>query len=149
MNHHTYLRAYMAGVAFPAAFFLVGVIIFFIFRAIWGAPGLMERVIVFPVAVIPNVFGLWNMLFQKLHAHWSVPIGLHGAALPFFLAPIGAAFGISFGFLELTSSGLLYFGIINIPYSYLAIAPFIAITVYYLIWKYVVGWLNRILGLAY
>jgi hypothetical protein len=149
MNQHTYLRAYMAGIAFPTAFFLVGVIIFSISHALGAVPVLMERVIVFPVAVIPNAFGLWNMLFQKLHGRWRVPIGLHGAALPFLLAPIGAVFAISFGFLELTSRGLVYFGIIHIPYWYLAFAPLIGITVYYLIWKYVVGFFNRVLGLAY
>jgi len=149
MNQHPYLRAYMAGIALPTAFLLVGLTVFCIARFVLNVSAPIERVIVFPMAVIPNVFGAWNMLFVKLHQHWRVPIGLHGAALPFFLAPIGATFAISMGFLRLTERGLLYFEIVRVPYGYLIFAPFIGIAVYYLIWKYVVGFLNRLVGIAY
>jgi hypothetical protein len=145
MNQHPYLRAYMAGITLPTALLLVGLTMFCIVRFAFHVPAPIEKLIIFPMAVVPNVFGLWNMLFVKLHQHWRVPIGLHGALLPFFLAPIGAVFVISFGFLKLTQTGLVYFGILRIPYWYLFFAPFIAIAVYYLIWKYVVGSLNRLL----
>ena len=149
MNQHPYLRAYMAGIAVPTALLLVGLTVFCIYRFGMGVLVPVERAIIFPMAVVPNVFGAWNMLFLKLHQHWRVPIGLHGAALPLFLGPIGGVFAISLGFLEVTHRGLVYFGAFTIPYWYVAIAPFIALTVYYLLWKYIVGFLNRVLGIAY
>lgn len=149
MNQHPYLRAYMAGIAFPTAFLLIGLTIFCILRFGLKVPAPIEQLIVFPMAVVPNVFGAWNMLFLKLHEHWRVPIGLHGAALPFFLGPIGVTFAISFGFLQFTERGLVYFGILRIPHWYLALAPFLAIAGYYLIWKYIVGFLNKLLGVPY
>src|SRR5215813_2086571 len=137
----------MAGIAFPTAFLLIGLTIFCILRFGLKVPAPIEQLIVFPMAVVPNVFGAWNMLFLKLHEHWRVPIGLHGAALPFFLGPIGATFAIAVGFLRITERGLQYFGIFTIPYWYLPLAPFLAIAAYYLIWKYIVGSLNKLLGI--
>lgn len=150
MNQHPYLRAYMAGIALPTVLLLVVLTIVCIWRFGMMAPAPVERVIIFPMAVVPNIFGLWNMLFLKLHQHWRVPIGLHGALLPFLLAPCGFAFATAFGFLELAPHGLSYFGgLIYIPYRVLIFAPFIGITAYYLAWKYIVGFLNRVLGIAY
>jgi len=146
MNQHPYLRAYMAGIAFPTAFLLVGLTIFCIVRFVYRVPAPIEQLIIFPMAVVPNVFGAWNMLFVKLHQQWRIPIGLHGAALPLFLAPIGAVFAIAMGFVRLSGGGLNYFGVLQVPYGYLIFAPFIGIAVYYLIWKYAVGFFNRILG---
>lgn len=148
MNRHPYLRAYMAGVAFPTAFLLIGLTLFCIGRFVLNVPAPIERVIAFPMAMIPNIFGAWNMLFVKLHQHWGVSIGLHGAALPFFLGPIGITFGISMGVLRLTGGDLIYFGIIRIPYWYLILAPFLIVAIYYLIWKYIVGFLNGLLGIS-
>lgn len=148
MNQHPYLRAYMAGIALPTAFLLVGLFIFCIAHFGYNVSAPIEKLIIFPMAVVPNVFGLWNMLFVKLHRHWRVPIGLHGAVLPFFLAPIGATLAISLGFLKLTQHGLTYFGIFTLPYWYVYLAPFLGIAVYYLAWKYVVGYLNQLLGIA-
>ena len=150
MNQHPYLRAYMAGIAFPTAFLLmIWLTGYCIARFAFKISAPIEQLLVFPMAVVPNVFGAWNMLFLKLHQRWRVPIGLHGAALPLFLGPIGAVFVISMGFLTVTERGLIYFGIFRIPYWYLFIAPFVIIAVYYLIWKYIVGSLNKLLGIAY
>ncbi|HEY6249365.1 MAG TPA: hypothetical protein VI685_05360 [Candidatus Angelobacter sp.] len=147
MNQHPYLRAYMAGIVFPTAFLLLGLTIFCIVRFACRVPAPIEQLIIFPMAVIPNVFGAWNMLFLKLHHQWRVPIGLHGAALPLFLGPIGAVFAIAMGFVKMADGRLTYFGVLRVPYWYLVFIPFIGIAVYYLIWKYVVGFFNRVLGL--
>jgi len=149
VNQHPYLRAYMAGIVFPSAFMLVVLTAFCIVRFGLKEPAPIEQIIVFPMAILPNAFGAWNMLFLKLHQHWRVPIALHGAALPLFLGPIGATFAIAMGFIRITERGLDYFGIFTIPYWYLPLAPFIAIAAYYLIWKYVVGSLNKLLGIPY
>lgn len=138
MNRNSYLRAYMAGVTFPTAFLLI----LFCVSQFVHAPDVMQRALMFPLALIPNAFGLWNMLFVKLQPRWKHPIGLHGAALPFFIAPLFFVIAVTKDFVSLENGGLIYFHMIRIPYGYLAFAPFIAIAAYYLLWKYAVGYLN-------
>lgn len=144
MVRNPYLRAYMAGITLPTVFLLV---LFSLEQLVFHGPVAMERAMTFPLAFAPNAFGLWNMLFLKLHPHWRHPIGLHGAALPFVIAPVGFVFAISHGFVRIADGALIYFDMIRIPYWHLAFAPFIAITTYYLIWKYVVGYLNSVVEL--
>ena len=142
--NHPYLRAYMAGITAPTVFLLVLFCLVQIFRS--AAPQL-EWAIVFPLVIVPNAFGFWNMLYAGLQPRWHHPIGLHGAALPFLIAPIIYGFGMAHGLVEMGDHAVRYFGFITVPYWYLIFAPFIAITAYYLIWKYVVGFLNRVLEL--
>src|ERR1700675_2181165 len=89
MNQHIYLRAYMAGIVVPTIFLLVGATVFAIARYVYNFPVPVERVIVFPMAVVPNAWGLWNVLFVAWRSRLQMPIGLHGALLPFLLAPLG------------------------------------------------------------
>jgi hypothetical protein len=144
MNRNPYLKAYMAGITLPTAFLLV---LFSLNQLVFHAPAEVDRAVAFPLAFVPSIFGLWNMLFLKLQPHWHHPIGLHGAVLPFVIAPVGFVFAISHGFLKITDGALVYFGLIRIPYWYLGFVPFIGITAYYLIWKYAVGYLNSVLDL--
>ena len=65
MNRNIYLRAYMAGIAFPTAFLLI---LFCLSQFAFHAPDIMQRALMFPLALIPNAFGLWNVLFVKLPA---------------------------------------------------------------------------------
>jgi hypothetical protein len=146
MNQHPYLRAYMAGIVAPTLFLLVGLTVFCIARFVYNVPAPIERLIVFPMAVIPNAFGLWNMLYLRLR-HWQTPIGMHGALLPFFLAPTGFVLATLMGFLKLSNTGFVYFEIIRVPYWFLAVALPATLALYYLIWKYVVGALNRVVDL--
>jgi len=147
MNRHVYLRAYMAGVVVPTVLLLVGFSAFVVARFVYNVPAPVERVLIFPLAIIPNAFGLWNMLYVALRPRWGVTIGLHGAALPFILAPIGVALASSLGFLRLTSQGITWFDIVHIPTWLVCIIPFFGIAAYYLIWKYAVGFLNRVQGI--
>src|SRR5438270_7217516 len=89
MSQHIYLRAYMAGIVVPTIFLLVVATVFTIARYIYNVPVPVERVIVFPMAVVPNAWGLWNVLFVALRSRLQLPIGLHGALLPILLAPLG------------------------------------------------------------
>ncbi len=152
MNHHPYLRAYMAGIVAPTVGLLVALTILCVARFVYNVPAPIERLIIFPMAVVPNIFGLWNMLYVKLRSYWPEPIGLHGALLPLLLAPIGFVLARSLGFLQLTSHGfdkkLVYFGIVHISYGYAALVPFFMVAVYYLIWKYIVGFLNELQGIG-
>lgn len=147
MNQHPYLRAYMAGIAVPTALLLVSLTVFCFARFVFNVP-LPIDVIVVPLMIVPNAFGLWNIVYVKLHPRWQTPIGLHGALLPFFLGPIGFAMATALGFVRATEHGLLAFDIVRVPYWWMAVGPFIAIAAYYLLWKYGVGFLNRLLGIA-
>lgn len=148
MNQHPYLRAYMAGIAAPTAFLLVALTIACVARFVFHVPVPVERVIVVPLMVVPNAFGLWNMLYLKLRPLWKTPIGLHGALLPFFLGPIGFVLAVGLGFVRATEHGLIAFDLIQVPSWGLVVAPFFAIAVYYLVWKYLVGFLNRVVEIA-
>jgi hypothetical protein len=147
MNRHLYLRAYMAGVVVPTVLLLVGVSVFIVARLMFHDLAPLERVLIFPLIIVPNAFGLWNMLYVVQRPRWHVPIGLHGAVLPFILAPIGFTIATSLGFLQITGARLTWFDIVSVPTWFLGIAPFIAFTAYYLIWKYLVGFLNRVQGI--
>jgi hypothetical protein len=137
MNQHPYLRAYMAGVVVPTIFLLVGATVFTIARYVYHFPVPVERVIVFPMAVVPNVWGLWNVLFVAWRSRLQIPIGLHGALLPFLLAPLGFVL-----------ASVLNFSIPGFATHIFPIAAPLGLIVYYLAWKYLVGSLNRIVNLA-
>jgi hypothetical protein len=148
MSTHRYARAYMAGVAVPTRFLLVILTGFVFLRLILRIPVPLEKIIVFPMAVVPNVFGLWNMLYVKLQESRQVSIGDFGALLPFVLAPIGGAVACSLGFLTATSSGLEYFGTVRANDGLLAAGFGVVIVIYCLSWKYLVNFFNGVVGIA-
>ena len=132
MNRHPYLRAYMAGSVLPTMFLLVAMVAFTMVRYVYNVPIPIERVIVFPMALIPNLWGLWNMLYVWLRQHRNIPIGLHGALLVLLIVPIGFSVAKLLGF--------------SLPFRYLAVlGPAAALAAYYLLWKYVVNFLNELL----
>ena len=135
MKTHPYLRAYMAGIAVPTPFLLVAVTGFTIGRSIFGLPVALEHVIIFPMAVVPNLWGVWNMLRLAVGAGDRWPIGVHGAVLPLLLIPLGLLLARLFA-IDIITPGRL-----------VAFAPF-GILVYYLAWKYLVGYFNAVLGIA-
>ncbi len=148
MNTHPYVRAYMAGVVVPAMFLLVILSGFIVLRLILQVPVPIERVIVFPMAVVPTLWGLWNMLYVRLRQGRQFSIGLHGAVLPFVLAPLGGALASSLGILSATSTGLVYFDTVPVNYWWLAGGFCLALGIYYLAWKYVVNFFNGVVGIA-
>jgi|SRR5208283_2288275 len=137
MNKHPYLRAYLAGIAVPTVFLLVPITVYTIGRYVYHDPTPIERVIVFPMAVVPNAWGLWNVLYRAFLAPRHAPLGLFGCALPLLLFP--------FGYLI---ARLLRFAI---PHEVFHAAPFaipVALIIYYFVWKHIVGFLNAELGVA-
>ncbi len=148
MKSHPYLRAYMAGVVVPSVGLLAAMTIFCVTRLIYQISIPIERVIVFPLALVPNLFGVWNMLFVWLHPRRHLPIGFHGALLPFVLVPIAFTIAKSLGFLEVTPRGFVLFQAITIHYSFVATVFLCTLIIYYLIWKHVVAFLNELLGIA-
>jgi hypothetical protein len=148
MNSHPYVRAYMAGVAVPTMFLLVILSGFVVLRLILQVPVPIERIIVFPMAVVPNLFGLWNMLYVRRRVHGQVSIGAHGALLPFIMAPLGGALACSLGFLSLGPNGIVKFDVIHVNYGLLAVVFCLAVGIYYLVWKYLVNFFNGVVGIA-
>jgi len=133
MHQHKYLRAYMAGIVAPTLFLLIALTAFIVARLIYRISIPIERMIVFPMALIPNLWGLWNMLYVRLRGSRPLPIGFHGALLVILVVPSGFALGRMLNF-ELPPVAI--FG-----------AP-AALIAYYLLWKYLVNFLNELLGIA-
>jgi hypothetical protein len=148
MNTHPFLRAYMAGTAVPTMMLLVVLSGFLIARYTFHIPIPIERAIVFPMALVPNIFGAWNMFYLWLRPRRHLPIGFHGAILPFILAPTGFLLATHSDFLAATSAGLVWFHEVVVPYAVLAFIFSIALIAYYLVWKYLVGFFNEVLGIA-
>jgi len=148
MNTHPYLRAYMAGITVPTFVLLIALAAFVTVRFVFYVPLPIERVLVFPMALVPTLFGVWNIFYVWLRPRRHLPIGFHGALLPFLLAPLGALLGRCLGILSFEPSGLLYFQQVTLPYPFLPGGFACALIGYYLVWKYVVDFFNRVLGIA-
>ncbi len=137
MNQHTYLRAYMAGIVVPTIVLVLGVTAFCIAKSVYNFPAPLERLMIFPMAVVPNLWGLWNMLFITSHSRTHLPLGFHGALLPFILGPLGILLTRTLDF-QLP---------IFTPHIFPILAV-VALIAYYLAWKYIVGFLNRVVSLS-
>ena len=137
MKTHPYLRAYMAGIVVPTLFLLVPMTLFSVARYVHNTPIPIERIIVFPMAIVPNLWGAWNMLYLWLHSRPRLPLGLHGAVLPFLLAP--TAFLVAHALDFVIPSFVAQAFPIGFP---------IALIVYYLVWKHLVSFFNELLGIA-
>jgi hypothetical protein len=133
MIKHPYLRAYLAGIAVPTVFLLVVMTVYTLFRSSHDLSVPIERIIVFPMAGVPNIWGLWNVWYVAAFARRNLSLGLYGAILPLILGPLGYVV-----------ARLLDFPLPGIVYP---IFPF-ALIIYYLAWKHLVGFLNRELGVV-
>jgi hypothetical protein len=137
MNNHPYFRAYLAGIAVPTPMMLGGLTAYVIARYVFNVPIPIERAIAFPLAVVPNAWGLWNVAYLALHDRWHLPIGAHGALLPLLLIPAGYCLAKLLGIDVITQNA-----------AWLWIAFPMALTIYYLAWKYLVNFCNHVLGVA-
>jgi hypothetical protein len=144
MKPHPLIRAYMAGVVLPSIFMLLSMGIYAWHRFYLEVPsqfvvGLpaapLARALVFPIAVIPNVWGLWNVVHAAMRPTARLPIGAHGALLPLILIPIGV-----------TLAGA--FDVFHIQFWYAAPVIPLGMAFYYLVWKYAVSFLNAEVGIA-
>jgi hypothetical protein len=147
MNSHPYLRAFLAGAFVPTLILPLILTVFIVVRLVLQFPVPIERALVFPMALVPSVFGLWNMFWLASHARTNLPIGLHGALLPLLIAPLGGVVGSCLGVFAFGSSGIILQAF-HIPYAFIAFGFMCALAVYYLLWKYIVGFVNHTLGIA-
>jgi hypothetical protein len=147
MNTHPYLRAYLAGIFLPT-FVLPLLLTFVVLRLIYQVPIPVEQALIFPMAGVPLLWGLWNMLWLWSSPRTHAPIGLHGAVLPLLLMPMGALLATHLGLLEIGAHGVTWFHACEVPYAFIAPLFLAALAGYYLVWKYIVGFINRVLGIA-
>lgn len=148
MNTHPYLRAFLAGAFVPTLVLPVLLTGFIIARLILQVPFPFERGLVFPMALVPSLWALWNMLWLGSRERTRMPIGVHGALLPLLLLPCGTVLATSLGIVSLEANGVSWFHAFHIPYAVIAFFFVGALAGYYLAWKYVVGFLNRTLEIA-
>ena len=131
---HPYLRAYLSGIALPTM-----VIPFVILTLSIAGPTShdfhIEDVVIFPIGLVPNAWGLWNMLFVWVQRRREIPVGVHGALLAVVIAPLAYSVQLALGKVIWTT-------------ELFAIGFPISIVVYYLAWKLVVGRLNNLLGVG-
>ena len=137
MSKHAYLRAYMAGITVPSAAMILALTGFCIVRLGLQFQVPIERALVFPMALVPNLWGVWNMLYVAVSRHRAVPIGIFGALVPLIIGP----------------AGLAVVRILSVPVPHFVMNAFplglaLVIVGYYLMWKYVVGFFNRLLEIA-
>lgn len=137
MDLRYYLRAYLAGIAIPTVFLLVFVTGFTLARHLWQIPGPAERVIIFPMAILPNLWGVWNVLLAGARRRRPVSSGLFGATLPLVVVPI-AYLGTRVADVEFPALLMRVF-----PVAFVTL-----VAVYYLLWKYVVPLLNDLVGVT-
>ena len=95
----------------------------------------LDRALLFPMAVVPNVWGIWNMLYLRYRERLPLSLGVHGSLLVPLLIPGGIALA---GF----------FDSFTIQWQFaLPMFP-IGMALYYLAWKYLVAFLNAEVGIA-
>lgn len=139
MKPHPYLRAYMAGVAVPSVFLLFIFAASCVVRFGYNPAFPVERIIMFPVALVPAIWGAWNMVYLALRAHHGprYSLGLHGAVVPLVLVPSALQIMRALDFPPA----------LDAPRFALIVVPLLML-VYYLVWKYFVAFLNEVLGIA-
>ena|SRR5579862_5554427 len=134
MRTHPYLRAYMAGVLLPSWVLLLVLVIFLLSHFSQRVPAGLEGAIIFPMAIVPNLWGLWNALYLALGMRGRLSLGAFGALLPLILVPAGLAIlsALNLSLYTARQAAML------LP---------IAMVIYYLAWKYAVAFFNRIVEL--
>ena len=148
MKSHPYLRAYMAGTTVPNVVIVMLVTVVSIARFVWKLPYPIEQIVIFPIAAAPNLFGIWNIVYVALRPERRLPIGVHGALLPFIIGPFVLTMGTLLGLVSFTSNEMVWFDSVRLPYAIGVTFIPIAVAAYYLIWKHIVGFLNAVLGVA-
>lgn len=144
MRAHPYVRAYMAGIVVPTLFLLVVVAVDAYHKYYFEvsnqfviplASRPLDRALLFPMAVVPNMWGLWNVLYLRFRSHLHVSLGVYGALLVVLLVPGGIALARLFDAFAIQWQ----FALPMFP---------VGMILYYMAWKYVVGFLNQEVGIA-
>ena len=125
----------MAGVLLPTWFLFGLLTLFVVGRFVVHTPFPVERMIPFPMAVVPNLWGLWNLIYLAPAVRRRMTLGAWGALLPVILIPSGLLLARAFEVVLLT------------PAQAAMALPLVA-GVYYLLWKHIVGFFNAVAGVS-
>lgn len=136
MTRHPNLRAYLAGVFVPTLVLPFLMIVYVVARYVCNVPIPIERIIIFPLAAVPNIWGLWNLLYMSAFSR-RISLGLFGAILPLVLIPLGYVI-----------TRLINFPVPHFIWSALPVLIPVAMVLYYLVWKHIIGFLNSELSAA-
>src|ERR1051325_6125225 len=123
MRSHPYLRAYMAGGLLPTWVLLVILAAYLIADTGGHVPAGLERAIVFPMAVVPNTWGLWNLIYVATELRRRLSIGIFGALLPLALVPAGVVLAAALNLRFYTA----HEAVVVLP---------VGMALYFLAWKY-------------
>lgn len=122
----------MAGIVPPTAMSLVVYVLMTLGHSLFAIqlpPA--ESIIIFPLVVVPNMWGIWNGIRAVMTKR--LPLALHGALLPVI------NFGLGYVMISATnfsiSTQIMRFG---------AVSLLMTMAIYYLVWKFVVGFLNTL-----
>jgi hypothetical protein len=127
----------MAGIMVPTVFLLFVFFVFLGIRLSYNPKIPLERVLVFPLALVPAIWGLWNVVYVALHGRRRLPLGIHGAIVPAAMFPLALTGARVFGFEFVMAAA---------PYVLLTLP--VLMIIYFLVWKYLVGFLNELQGIA-
>jgi len=132
MRSYRYVRAYVAGIALPTLVVcLAGSIAVVFFDRLEPA---VQRALFLPIAAIPVLWGLWNVVWVALGPRRRVEIGWHGAILAALLIGFGVFLA---GRLDVSEVTPLRGSAVLTPTG----------LAYYLLWRYGVSFLNSLVGL--
>ena len=138
----------MAGTLVPTLVLPLLLAAFLVLRVGMQVSFPIERGLIFPMALVPALWGVWSILWQWSREYTHLPLGVHGAFLPPLMLPAGALLAMHAGVLTLGSASVTWFNSVTVPYALIALFLLVGMTVYYLAWKYIVGFVNRLLGIA-
>ena len=133
MRPHPLLRAYIAIMlidAYHTFYFEVPS------QFVFGLPSRpLERTMLFPMAAVPNLWGVWNMVWVATRARTRLSIGAHGSLLVALIVPAGILLGRAMELFDIQ----MRLALLAIP---------VGMCLYYLAWKFLVGFFNQELGIA-
>lgn len=132
----------------PALIQPLMLVVFILFRLVLQVPLPIERGMIFPMAPMTSIWGLWNMLWLCSHARTHLPIQFHGMLLSILLPPAGALVAGCLGILGPGTHGIILLQTFHVSYALILLVLLGAMAGYYLAWKYIVGSVNRVLGIA-
>jgi hypothetical protein len=87
------------------------------------------------MAVVPNLWGVWNMVWVGTKSRTRLPIGVHGSLLVALIVPAGILLGRALELFHIQ----MWLALPAIP---------VGMILYYLVWKLLVGSLNKEMGIA-
>jgi len=128
----------MAGVTVPSVAVLLVFAALCVVRFGFNPEFPIERVLVVPLALVPAFWGVWNMVYLAMHKRRYMPLGCHGALAPLLAVPVALANAKALG-VGLTLAASWTIVIVALP---------LLMIIYYLLWKFLVGLLNEVMGIA-